>query len=143
MKFNKFTDTESNLLAGLIFWRFRGDEKAAREAWKRLLQNPGWDETPDGRAEFSQMIHKGLHDLRRLGLHAVKERSRSSTARQSPRRLLADIIADTGFSIGELFGDRWDSSDPLATSTHNRNTLAWFGFEETAQRICGALELEV
>lgn len=35
----------------------------------------------------------------------------------------------------DLFGDKWDTEDPLALDTYNQNLLAWFGFEETMRKI--------
>ena len=35
----------------------------------------------------------------------------------------------------DLFGDKWDTADPLAMETHNQNLLAWFAFEETARNL--------
>lgn len=52
--------------------------------------------------------------------------------------LLKDILSDTGNSISELFGDKWDDDDPLAREQFNQNLLAWFGFEETARNIAHA-----
>lgn len=46
--------------------------------------------------------------------------------------LLADLLDATGWSVRELFGDKWDDEDPLALEKYNQNLLAWFGFEETA-----------
>jgi len=44
-------------------------------------------------------------------------------------------MEDSGLSIGEMFGDKWDDTDPLALDTLNQNLLAWFGFEETAHNL--------
>lgn len=49
--------------------------------------------------------------------------------------LLNESKENTGLSITELFGDKFDSEDPLCLDTHNQNLLAWFGFEETAYQI--------
>jgi hypothetical protein len=58
--------------------------------------------------------------------------------------LLADIMDETGIdSPSELFGDKWDNEDPLAEDTQNQNLLAWFGFEETCNRIANQLELDI
>ena len=54
--------------------------------------------------------------------------------------LLAEIIESMGLSVGELFGDNWDKSDPLADDTQNQNLLAWFGFEECARQISAHVE---
>ena len=42
-----------------------------------------------------------------------------------------------------LFGDKWETDDPMALATFNQNLLAWFGFEETARRMADALGWEV
>ena len=44
--------------------------------------------------------------------------------------LLYEVLEETGLSISELFGDKWDEEDPLALHVSNANLLAWFGFEE-------------
>ena len=49
--------------------------------------------------------------------------------------MLAEMVDDTGLQPADLFGEKWDKSDPLARGDLNRNLLAWFGFEETARRI--------
>jgi len=54
--------------------------------------------------------------------------------RQEIAGLLAEILANTGLSVGGLLTD-WDKTDPLTQGTHNQNLLAWFGFEETARRL--------
>ena len=56
--------------------------------------------------------------------------------------LLANTIKDVGVqSASELFGDKWDSDDPLGNDTLNQNLLAWFGFEETANQIAAEYNL--
>lgn len=52
--------------------------------------------------------------------------------------LVTEMLRDTGNSLHELFGEKWDVTDPLAQDTHNQNLLAWFGFEEMARRIAEA-----
>lgn len=52
--------------------------------------------------------------------------------------LLRGMLSDTGCSIAQLFGDKWDSEDPLAREQFNQNLLAWFGFEEAARNIADA-----
>jgi len=49
--------------------------------------------------------------------------------------LLGELLNDTGMSVSELFGNKWDDSDPLALNDMNQNLLAWFAFEETAFRL--------
>ena len=49
--------------------------------------------------------------------------------------MLSELLDDVGGSISDLFGDKWDDSDPLARDTMNQNLLAWFGFEETARKL--------
>jgi hypothetical protein len=49
--------------------------------------------------------------------------------------LLYELLEHTGLSIQELFGKKWDSNDPLALKTNNKNLLAWFGFEKMTKKI--------
>lgn len=53
-------------------------------------------------------------------------------------RLLKESLDDSGLSVSELFGDKWDDEDPLAHEQFNQNLLSWFGFEETARNIADA-----
>jgi len=58
--------------------------------------------------------------------------------------LLYELIEGCGFnSPKELFGDRWDTEDPLCIEQTNQNLLAWFAFEETARNIAINLGLEL
>lgn len=57
--------------------------------------------------------------------------------------LLKDMLNDVGGSPAELFGDKWDQDDPLATDTYNQNLLAWFGFEEAARNVANRAGIEV
>jgi hypothetical protein len=52
--------------------------------------------------------------------------------RREISELLQNLIESTGSPVHELFGDKWDSDDPLANECNNQNLLAWFAFEETA-----------
>ena len=57
--------------------------------------------------------------------------------------LLVGLLDDCGFkSPVELFGDKWDSTDPLAFYEDNQNLLAWFGFEETIRNIAHEFGIE-
>ena len=50
--------------------------------------------------------------------------------------LLYDTLVNCGLKCPfDLFGDKWDNSDPLALDMENKNLLAWFGFEETMRNI--------
>ena len=56
--------------------------------------------------------------------------------RNEINELLAESMANIGFyNPSNLFGDRWEESDPLANDITNQNLLAWFGFEETLRNI--------
>ena len=49
--------------------------------------------------------------------------------------LLAETMGEFGGSQKDIFGDKWDSDDPLALYDFNQNLLAWFAFEEMTRRI--------
>ena len=57
--------------------------------------------------------------------------------------LLSDAIENTGGGPSEVFGEKWDNTDPLASETQNQNLLAWFGFEETARILASRAGLEI
>lgn len=50
--------------------------------------------------------------------------------------LLVEMLSETGYkSPADLFGDKWDTEDPLANDVQNRNLLSCFAFEETARKL--------
>lgn len=50
--------------------------------------------------------------------------------------LLSEELSSFGvYELAKLFGEKWDKEDPLVTEVHNKNLLAWFGFEETLRNI--------
>lgn len=52
-----------------------------------------------------------------------------------------DLCLECGtFDMNEVFPE-WDKQDPLCVEVHNRNLLAWFGFEYALYRL--AFEWEV
>jgi len=57
-------------------------------------------------------------------------------------RVVQDVASDCACSIGELLRD-WDNDDPIALELNNQTKLAWAGFEETAQRIGYALNMDI
>jgi hypothetical protein len=57
--------------------------------------------------------------------------------------LLQETINNTGLSISELFGNKFDTGDPLCLDTQNQNLLAWFGFEESVRIVAEKLDIEV
>lgn len=65
------------------------------------------------------------------------------THRREISTLLAEQVESTGLQPAELFGDKWDTTDPLAQETLNRNLLAWFGFEEAARQLADRNGIEV
>ena len=48
--------------------------------------------------------------------------------------LVSELLSDFGMPLHEVFRG-WDQADPFANDTSNQNLLAWFAFEDTAQRI--------
>lgn len=53
-------------------------------------------------------------------------------------KMLADGISEFG-SLKDMFGDRYDETDPMNLDTTNRNLFAWYAYEETARRIAEAI----
>lgn len=54
--------------------------------------------------------------------------------------LLSEILTDTGVSMSGLFGEKFDTEDPLFLEQNNQNLLAWFGFEQTVNIINDEIE---
>lgn len=55
--------------------------------------------------------------------------------KQEINDMVANQMRNTGLSMEELFGDKYDKYDPLILDVSNQNLLAWFGFEETAYNL--------
>jgi hypothetical protein len=57
--------------------------------------------------------------------------------------ILKESMSESGIKDpSDMFGDKWDSDDPLALDTMNQNLLAWFGFEVTAQNLANRAGIE-
>ena len=67
------TDFPHELLAALVYLRFKRDHEAARAAWTRMLQNPGWDDTAEGRGQWDQMVGDGIRVLRACGFRNLTD----------------------------------------------------------------------
>jgi hypothetical protein len=63
--------------------------------------------------------------------------------REEINTLLVEYIDGTGEQPATLFGDKWDTDDPLALDTLNQNLLSWFGFEETARKLAERANVEI
>jgi hypothetical protein len=63
------------------------------------------------------------------------------------RRFHAEIDSMYAEAIQEFGADfklnGWDTDDPLARDTTNKNILAWFGFEETARKFASLAGLDI
>lgn len=59
---------------------------------------------------------------------------------------IIDLAKDTANSMGESLGaflyslNGWDDDDPFCEDVNNRNTLAWFAYEEIAYELGNELE---
>ena len=57
--------------------------------------------------------------------------------------LLVEVLDSCGYnSPADLFGKNWDNTDPLAFYESNKQTLAFFGFEETIRIIANEFGIE-
>lgn len=87
---------------------------------------------------------KGMEDLQRFGcvsgmIHSLIYYDDTNKFYDDYKveinELLSEQISQTGLSMNELFGKKFDKEDPLILEYSNKNLLAWFGFEETAYSI--------
>lgn len=70
------------------------------------------------------------------------------THRREISALLKELMDSMGeHDLSKIFSNTksmtWDAEDPLAQEDGNRNILAWFGFEETAQHLATSNGIEV
>lgn len=67
-----------------------------------------------------------------------------NTHKEEINALLYTTMESMGdYSPAAVFGDKWDTQDPLAIESGNQNLLAWFAFEETARNLANAAGIEV
>ncbi len=58
--------------------------------------------------------------------------------------MLSEDLSDFGAkSPSEMFGDKWDDSDPLAHESGNQNLLAWYAFERACRRFAGDMGFDL
>lgn len=57
--------------------------------------------------------------------------------------LLKEALENVGGNIADIFGERWDETDPLALEVLNQNLLAWFGFEESSRIVAHRAGIEL
>lgn len=55
---------------------------------------------------------------------------------------ISDIVYDTGCTVEEIFGGRWDESDPLCAYECNQSLALRFAFENKIEHIVSQLECE-
>lgn len=55
------------------------------------------------------------------------------------KRDILDLLEAEGIQPNEL--NNWDDSDPLAEDDHNKNLLAWYGFEAVTYNLATQLEI--
>lgn len=103
-----------------------------------------WDDYDNKNAIFEDVLNYGCES----GIVGSLIYYSDTTAfyekhKESINNLLYDMLYNGDFNFKDLFGDKWETSDPLAIQTKNQNLLAWFGFEETLRSIyCNDLEQE-
>ena len=62
------------------------------------------------------------------------------TYRNEIEKLLKELMQDTGYSITELFGDKFNKEDIFCREEQNQNLLAWFAYEEIVNKLSYILE---
>lgn len=95
-------------------------------------------------AEYDSGIAGVIQDLQHGGCasgfvsHLIRYHETTAFYQAHKKEINALLSENAGVSSPkDLFGDKWDTADPLAEEVQNQNLLAWFGFEETAFRVAG------
>jgi hypothetical protein len=114
-------DTESPLQSAVAEWLIeKGEEYGS--GWEGA-----WEDLERGGGESG--IVSGL-------IYYKDTTAFFDTHKQEILELLKNTLKETGYdSPAQIFGDKWDNSDPLAFDQYNKNLLAWFAWEETARII--------
>lgn len=116
--------------------KIKGAETRLERAVQRWANERGEDYENGATGALADLFYGGCISGMVSGLIYYTDTVRFfATHRREISELLAEAVGDSGQQPAELFGDRWDSADPLAQETQNRNLLAWFGFEEAARRL--------
>jgi len=113
----RFVETSSGIMDEVDEWLADNveDDYSERDILRHLAENGCQSGMVNGLIYYSDTC-------------AFYERHKSEIS-----NLLRDMLDDCGLSVSELFGEKWDESDPLASDTTNQNLLAWFAFEEVAR----------
>ncbi|MEG1726035.1 MAG: hypothetical protein RR313_11640 [Anaerovoracaceae bacterium] len=104
-------------------------------AWNYVIDK--WRDYDNKKDIFTDVLHNGcvsgiVGDL----IYYADTVAFYEKYKEEINTLLYETMNETGlYSLAEMFGDKWDNEDPLATDVHNQNLLAWFGFEETLRNI--------
>ena len=117
------------------------ETRLERNALRWLNDADDYDDGASGR--YRDLMHGGCQAGTVGHLIYSKDcRSFLKYHRAEINALLAEMISEMGaHGPVDLFGDKWDESDPLGYDT-NCDLLAWFGFEEAARRVANRAGME-
>jgi hypothetical protein len=116
------------------------DNKLVKRICNYVIER--WNEYDNKKNIFTDVLHYGCQSGTVGFLIYYSDTVRFyKQYQQEINDLLYETTASMGiYSLPELFGNKWDNEDPLATDVYNQNLLAWFGFEETLRNV--GLEFE-
>ena len=103
-----------------------------------IIEN--WDDYADKEDIFNDVMRLGCSSgiVKELTYYAQTKRFYETYKHE-----ISELLYKNGWNnLVDLFGDGWDTHDPLALDEDNQNLLAWFGFEETLTNIAYKFGIE-
>lgn len=121
------------------------NESKLKSAVIRILKDKAKDYKGDYKTLFNDILRYGLQsgiisDL----IYYDDTKAWFKKHNSDISMLLKDTMYQTGANNpSQIFGKKWDETDPFASDTNNQNLLAWFSFEETTREIADRLGYEI
>jgi len=120
-------------------------ESKLKSAVIRILKDKAKDYKGDYKTLFDEILRYGLES----GI--ISDLVYYDDTKAWFKKYNSDIsilLKDTMYELGanspsQVFGKKWDETDPFANDTNNQNLLAWFSFEETTKEIANRLGYEI
>ena len=120
-------------------------EDKLKAAVIRILKNKVKDYKGDYKTLFEDIMQGGLQS----GIISELIYYRDTLAwYKKYRDEIMSMLKETMWELGanspaDVFGNKWDKSDPLGLDTNNQNLLAWYSFENTVYELANRLGYEL
>ena len=124
--------------------------KNSNKLYKKVVNDVLQDAKNNGyNGNFNEKLQGRINDIQRGGcssgtvsmlIYYADTVKFFKTYRNEIEKLLKELMQDTGYSITELFGDKFNKEDIFCREEQNQNLLAWFAYEEIVNKLSYILE---